>query len=544
MLRVHEMLEQSKTCLTSDYQVNAKVDGQVILIYSKGYKNKRACVQEIRKSSLNEAIDALKKKVVKFREDVVYLEISVVTKIIEINYFELINRLENTRRTYFRYGVGVGNNLKYIFTEKESNANALFYGGNKIEHCVFNFKNFKKYAKKKYLNYSVDCLKKERYFLFDVKSVFLNFKTKEVNELYSFGLNAGRRKINSLTPVVIDKLITASSEYLAKQVDEVTGRFRYGWHPCFDRYIDHYNTLRHASSVYAMLEAWSVTKSEKLMVAIKKAISYLVENYILIKKNNDVAVAFLIDLNEEIKLGGVAACLLMLCKYYQVSKDDQYVELSSLLAKGILYMQQEDGSFVHVLNSSDLTVKEKHRIVYYDGEAIYALMLFCKTESSDLILNAAEKAMDYCILNNYEKYHDHWLAYAIRELVLVRPSQRYYQFAIDNVRGYLGFISNRVTTFPTLLELMVATHDVIQRVKEKRQYIKLLDYIDLERFYNALHVRAEYLLNGFFWPEYAMYFKNPTRIEGGFFIRHQAFRVRIDDVQHYLSGLIGYKKIL
>jgi hypothetical protein len=199
---------------------------------------------------------------------------------------------------------------------------------------------------------------------------------------------------------------------------------------------------------------------------------------------------------------------------------------------------------VHVLSASDLSLKERGRTIYYDGEAVFGLLRLYRHTGDPVRLATAKKSFDSFLHDDHAKAHDHWLSYSANEITAYLPEERYFRFGIENACGWLGFILNRETTYPTLLELIMAAKTMLTRLAGIPELRPLADGVDMARFRQALHYRAHYLLNGFFWPEMAMFFKKPDSINNTFFLRHHGFRARIDDVQHYLSGLIAYSKML
>lgn len=459
---------------------------------------------------------------------------------------ELHQILEATKRNYFRYGIAFDDKLNTAFLEQELNSNAMLYLGSGIDNSGVNEKNFMKYGIARYgRKFVLPTDKNHKVVLFSTQGIIVQPGGKYwLIHGYcggSEGKNSGRRIINKLDKHHVLELIHRSSSYLAHQVHE-SGRFTYGFHPCFDREIKTYNSLRHASTTYSMLEAWEITRDSKLESSIKRSISYLVTELICEHQlESGTKVAFLHDIEDEIKLGGNAVSLLALVKYTQLTKDNQYLDLLTRLALGIEFMQdKKTGQFVHVLNSADLTVKNKFRIIYYDGEAAFGLMRLYGMSQDVRWLDIVEKSFEYFIDKQYWKIHDHWLGYCINELTIYRPLAKYYEFGIKNFESHLDFVINRITTYPTLLELMMASHKMIVRLRSDNKHRHLLKKVNLDKFNAALNARAHYLLNGYFWPELAIYFQNPSKILGSFFIRHHAFRVRIDDVEHYLSGYVAY----
>jgi len=521
----------------------------VVLFFSVSDGTARARVVNVAGSSLEAAwqkgLLALRTVMKRRKLEGRWIRVDWIDEVKPATWKELRAILARTKRNYFRYGLALDREMKVAFTEMELNANAALYGGNAIAHAVLNEKNFALYARTRYPDMPVPSFADEdEVFILSTRGVFCG-EDGEVHRLNGAGPDAGRRSIERLSKEQVISLIADSSDYLARQVNE-DGSFVYGYHPCFDRQIASYNGLRHASTIYSMLEAWEITRKAELKSAIDRALTYLCGT--LVKRCNlpdGTQAAFLVDVGNEIKLGANAVAILALAKYAALNGTDLYDEMMERLALGIRHMQDpETGAFVHVLNYPDLSVKQAFRIIYYDGEAAFGLMRLYGLRQDPRWLHIVEKAFEHFIASDHWKYHDHWLSYCVNELTRYRPEEGYFRFAIQNVAGYLDFVSERITTFPTLLELMMAAREALARIDERPELHGLFADIDLVLFERALEKRAHYLLNGHFWPEMAMYYRNPDRIVGSFFIRHHAFRVRIDDVEHYLSGFAAYLRYM
>ena len=476
-----------------------------------------------------------------------YLRIDWVTATQQLSMAELNQLLRDTKRNYFRYGLAFDEALQQIYTEQELNANALLYAGNTVRHCQLNPGNFAVYQQRRFgqdLPNPAKLPTTAPVWLLKTQGLFLD-PDHQLHLLYPSGPDSSRRQLPTLKPAALSTIIGQSSRYLAAMV-QPEGRYHYGYFPCFDRAIGTYNTLRHASSTYALLEAYEFNPSAAVLTAIELALQAMTQS-MLTYQTTDTGEkrAFLYDEGQEIKLGGNALCLLALCKYTTLTAKESYLPLMQQLATGILSMQdQQSGRFVHVLHSDDFRVKEHFRIIYYDGEACFALLRYFALCQDEKWLNAAALAFDDFIARKHWAMHDHWLSYSVNELVKYRPAEKYFQFGLQNVMGHLDFVIERITTFPTLLELMMAAQQLLARLIQHPDYYHLYHSLNLSKFYFAMHRRAQHMLNGFFWPELAMFYRFPDKIAGSFFIRHHAFRIRIDDLEHYLSGYIAYAVFL
>lgn len=476
-----------------------------------------------------------------------WARIDVAVNITEISWGDLKKLFSKTKRNYFKYGIAFGEKLSTPITEAELLGWSLLYSP---EHKQSFPREtlLRRFSQDRFgVPFGWPQDDEAKMFLFSTLSGFCDHSSACLLE--ADGPYRGYRIINDWNDcVVLSDLIKRSTHYLSRQIG-ADGEYCYGRWPCFDKRIPTYNTLRHFSSTYSLLEGWEFTRQAIHLAQAKRALDRGLQLYTEtlnpLSSDSEGDVRFLREINGEIKLGGTAHVVLALCKYQELTGDICYRDAIAAFARGLGYMQDlAQQGFVHVLNYKTFAIHAEFRTIYYDGEALFALVqAYEATGDGDFIKRALRAARDF-IADDHWKAHDHWLAYGFAALFRYSPQREFLQFGLDNIRGHLSFIMTRITTYPTLLELCTATHRLIHQARGRDECQDLLDEFDMPLFMEAMNHRARYLVNGFFWPETAMFFRKPDSILNSFFIRHHAFRARIDDNEHYISGFCAYHKLL
>ncbi|MGN1339637.1 MAG: glycosyl hydrolase family 88 [Oscillospiraceae bacterium] len=469
-----------------------------------------------------------------------WVKADITAAVERVSFTGLMEQVTRSRNEFFRRGISFDDRLQKALIEAEINGNRLItYKQHTIE-----LKRVNRYLAQN----GVNTLKEfpENVLLFDCESRFCG-EDNVVHTLYGYGEpdrnNYGRRVISGMDEKLALEVISTSSEYLSMQV-AMNGRFDYGYYPIFHKEIPGYNIQRHASSIWSLICAYRLTGDRFTLGQIQKAIGFMVRE--TFKKYPDRPgqdnTVFLADrMLNEVKLGGNAVAIIMLTEFMDATGTDTYTKLVRELGNGILELfDQRDGSFFHVLNFPELSPKDKYRTVYYDGEAAFALSRLYALTREQKWLDAASLAVDRFIREGYEKYRDHWVAYAVNELTKYRPEDKYLCFGLKNANVNLDRIYRQDTTYHTYLELLTVTFELYSRIKEQGLECSYLEQFNTKKFVDAIYRRAEYMLNGYGYPEYVMYLKYPNQLLGAFFVRHDGYRIRIDDIQHFCGAYYSF----
>ncbi|MCT3285862.1 glycosyl transferase family 1 [Lactiplantibacillus pentosus] len=443
-----------------------------------------------------------------------------------------------TKMNFWRYGVSFDADFRTALLETEINGQAFFKPskesrvGDGHANSWADYDRIADYLKTREPDLDVDIAQASHVWSFTTSGVF--FDGQQIHTLETDGyLEKGIRKITNERET-INQVISEGESYLMRQLDDA-GKFIYGYFPALQRVLTSYNYLRHFSTVYALLEAAEQTKRSADFPRIKRALQWGIDHSLL--KVDDAV--YLSD-KDELKLGSQAMLILALCKYQELSLDRTFAPVLQQAFNGIKKFWNSETGFIHVLNE-DLTLKSGFRIIYYDGEAVFALCRLYELQPNDETKQLVREMLDRMVANDYGQFHDHWIAYAINEALSVFPdNQDYMKLGIKNVFTHFNYIKNRVHASPTLLELLDASQKMVDRIQRSGNDELLADY-EVPVLHQLMHRRALYEIQAGAWlPEIAMYLYRPEKFVGGFYARDDNFRTRIDDSEHFLSGLVNY----
>lgn len=504
-------------------------DRTVVFISVSDTVNQAVTVCTSTKGSLDAALDRVLQKARRTGVNPVWFKLDVVTEVEEISYADFKEAYAGELGNSMRKGIAFNSYFGRALLEAQINSNGYMnYETGELDLDAIN-QYFKKIKKKQLAQIP------ETLYLFKTKGYFSDTPT-EAYELYASEYAAfGTRKYDA-TPETLEKLAEKTSAYLADMVNE-EGKFVYGYYPIDNEELEGYNIIRHAGTTWNLILQYEMTGDKSLIGPIDRALSYL-DTYLHYKDKNT---AFLSD-RGTLNVGGNGISLLAYVSYAEIMNTDKYNDTIKALANGIIYMQKDDGGYIHTLKKADYSVYKDYVVVFYDGEATYGLLKAYGLLGSKKYLKAAEKAADYFIANNYEELNSHWIAYSFNELTKYSPKEEYFNFGLLNVHGYTEKVNRTASAAHTTCETMGATFELYARLMESGIECDILEEFDEEMLFQAFNRRVKYGLHFFVQPEQAMYFKNPRLVLNSFVVREDAFRIRIDDIQHFMGGYYLYWK--
>jgi hypothetical protein len=434
-----------------------------------------------------------------------WLKADLVTHIRTWKPVELAAHLASVRQNYFRQGIAFDRDFSHALLEQELNGIAAIGEDPKTGRVGLNENRIRNYCKRERALPALpnDFSRREAWFTFDTAGVFSDAADPEgtVHHLQLGGNVNGIRLAPNMQAETL-QIIRNAGTYLTSQVRH-DGSFNYGWFPTYGKTIGTYNILRHCSTLYSMLEAWEATGEEAIATSVRRGIEYVLREALQRSEEGNIPHAYVVDHanGDEIKLGAQAALILTIAKYTTLSGSYQFMNDARAVANGIVgrLMEPASGRFIHVLNAPDLGIKEPFRIIYYDGEATFALLRLYALDPDPRWMDAAHRAFDHFLSAEYWKHHDHWLSYCTNEITLYLPEDRYFEFGLKNAFGNLRFIHDRDTAFPTFLELTMAAARMLETIRaQDKQY--LLEPYDIDYLYRTIEHRAEYQRASHFYP--------------------------------------------
>jgi len=366
------------------------------------------------------------------------------------------------------------------------------------------------------------------------------------------GLYRGHRMWAELRRDELLEAAKAAGAYLTRAVLP-TGKFIYAYDPKRDAEAGSYNMVRHAGTLYSMMELYRETRDPLLLAAAERGFEFLRESVRPYTFGGADAAA-LVE-RDKIKLGGTALAAVALAEYIRATERREGVAAMQSLCRSICEMQKDTGEFISQRRySTGAALPFVSR--YYPGEAILALVRAHSVDGQEKWLDAAERGARYLIrvrdgnIPTSKLMHDHWLLYALNDLYRVRRKPEYLRHArrlagaiydsqcrATAIPDHLGsyYRPPRSTPTATRTEGLLAAYLLLRDHGLKEEALMCMD---------AAQLGAAFVLQMQFRPESVLYVAKPWYCLGSVRQSLTNFELRNDYTQHALSALLVLHGIL
>ncbi len=366
----------------------------------------------------------------------------------------------------------------------------------------------------------------------------------------------GHREHIELSKVVARERALVGANYLARSV-RADGSFVYQYESGLNRESADYNFVRHAGTLWSMLDLLADENEPSLANLLRSAIDRAAR--FLCGTIEPYGKGLVVNEFGTAKLGGNGLALVALAEYYRLAPSPELLEQMRGLARWIVASQNDEGEYAS--HKIDLETGVVSRFVsdYYPGEAILGLMRLYAIDPDEAWMGSAVAASRWLIhvrdkgKELAELEHDHWLLYGLNEVYRVEQDNDFLvhtRLLVEAiVTTQLGSARGPAAVHPDWRGGWYEpprTTPVACRVEGLMAAVKLLgDFGEPEEtkpLLTAVENALKFMLQNQLWKEKLMFLPDPERARGGFHSDFKNWHVRIDFVQHSISALIAYAR--
>ena len=357
------------------------------------------------------------------------------------------------------------------------------------------------------------------------------------------------------------------AEYLFRHLHD-DGRFGYEYDTVTDEEIpadESYSLPRHAGAAWYLAQAAGAFHDARFREGAARALDFLIIHHPEGCDHEGLACVGRAG-ETSVDLGSAALALLAAAEYQKRTADPRFLPWARRLAAFLLSMQKPDGDFCHLYAPATATRDQHTRLLYYSGEATFALARLAEVEDparAATLSTAADRGLAFLTGGAYDYFaggffygEDHWTCLAADAAWDRLPEAhraRYADFCegfarfLDRTRfhaadgpareqpdlagsyGFTGLIVPHPTPVGSRSEAMVSVYHLATRRGHPEAAKLAAEMVrDGMQFLLAHQIR----------PDGAWLMPDPAAARGGFLMNDVARYVRIDFVQHACSGML------